>query len=487
MSAIQAIVVPKWGMEMEEGTIQEWHVEEGSPINKGDELVDIETSKIVNTLESNVSGVLRRRVAQVGVTLPVGSLLGVCAGEDVADADIEQFMARYLGQLDSEPAVPEDGKTSSVSAEIIEARADDKVKASPSARKLARVQGIDLGAVKGTGPRGRISKEDVQAALAKNSKPDRAVAPGNNEVKISPVARRLAGKLGVDISAIQGTGTHGRISKEDVERAAAQLAGPAAVETEITAPAPRTSESGPEASEIFAGGDPATDFNLIPLSATRRTIARRLTEAKQTVPHFYLSVNCELDRLQAFREEINQASNEKTMPRISLNDLILKASALALRDIPIVNSQYSEEGIRQFHHAHISLAVATERGLLTPVIKDVCSKSLGQLARESRALIAKAQSGQLAMDDISGGTFSVSNLGMLGVEEFAAVINPPQGAILAVGAAKAVPAVRNGNLTTVQEMKVTLSCDHRVIDGADGARWLQAFKGYIESPATLLL
>lgn len=450
MSAIEAIVVPKWGMEMEEGTIQEWHVEEGSPINKGDELVDIETSKIVNTLESSVSGVLRRRVAQVGVTLPVGSLLGVCAGEEVADSDIEQFMARYLGQMVSEP-----------------------VKASPSARKLAREQGIDLSTITGTGPRGRISKEDVQAALVQRpAEATEQAAATSAEIKISPVARRLATRLGVDISRIKGTGSHGRISKEDIERAA-DIARPAEVQENLMPP-PKVEQA-------------ANDFTLTPLSATRRTIAKRLTEAKQSIPHFYLSVSCELDRLQAFREEINQTGNQNEKPRISLNDLILKAAALALRDVPAVNSQYHEDGIKHFHQQHIAMAVATERGLLTPVLRDICQKGLGELAQESRRLIDKAQQGKLGMEDISDGTFSVSNLGMLGVEEFAAVINPPQGAILAVGAARSVPAIKNGNLTTVQEMKVTLSCDHRVIDGADGARWLQAFKGYIQSPATLLL
>ena len=476
MSAIQAIVVPKWGMEMEEGTIQEWHVEEGSPINKGDELVDIETSKIVNTLESSVSGVLRRRVAQVGVTLPVGSLLGVCAGEEVADSDIEQFMARYLGQMASEPIAAvdsPDSKSDPDDSGTTSSGTQEAVKASPSARKLAREQGIDLSTITGTGPRGRISKEDVQAALVQRpAEATEQAAATSAEIKISPVARRLATRLGVDISRIKGTGSHGRISKEDIERAA-DIARPTEVQENLIPP--------PKAEQD------ANDFTLTPLSATRRTIAKRLTEAKQSIPHFYLTVSCELDRLQAFREEINQTGNQNEKPRISLNDLILKSAALALRDVPAVNSQYHEDGIKHFHQQHIAMAVATERGLLTPVLRDICQKGLGELAQESRRLIDKAQQGKLGMEDISDGTFSVSNLGMLGVEEFAAVINPPQGAILAVGAARSVPAIKNGNLTTVQEMKVTLSCDHRVIDGADGARWLQAFKGYIQAPATLLL
>lgn len=461
MSSIQPIVVPKWGMEMEEGTIQEWHVEEGAPIHKGDELVDIETSKIVNTLEANCTGVLRRRVAQSGVTLPVGSLLGVCAEQDVADADIEQFIKKYVDHLDEPAAQPGTVDVAAVPENAPNTDCDG-VKASPSARKLAKELGLNLNTVSGTGPRGRISKDDVQSAFEQANQVQA-------EVKISPVAKRLANKLGVDITVIKPTGSRGRISKEDVEKAAV-----AQGQKTITAPSETATESTKSNSQ---------DHILIPLTATRKTIAKRLVQAKQSIPHFYLNLSCDVANLMAFRRQLNESQAIK----ISVNDILVKAAALALQDVPVVNSHFSEEGIKQFNHSDIAIAVATEKGLLTPVIRAVESKGLADIARQARVLAERAHAGTLTMDDVSGGTFSISNLGMLGVESFSAVINPPQAAILAVGAINRVPGVVDDQMTIIEQLQISLSCDHRVIDGAGGARWLQRFKAYIEKPATMLL
>lgn len=485
MAAIQPILVPKWGMEMEEGTIQEWHVAEGSPIDKGDELVDIETSKIVNTLEASCSGILRRRVAQVGVTLPVGSLLGVCADNDVADADIESFIAGYLDQLDADTAPNVQPETATSSGAEITQLPDERIKASPSARKLAAALNMDLAQINGTGPRGRISKEDVQAAfdgsqVANREQETQQQETQQQDFKISPVAKRLAKKLGVDVQKIKGTGSHGRISKEDVERAAALIQATPA-QNQLAA-APRDIQSALESSPK-AGAQAGDEIKEIPLTATRKTIAARLTDAKQTIPHFYLTITCRVDRLLEFREQLNESQAVK----ISINDLVLKAAALALQQVPTVNSQFTEQTIKQFSGSHIAMAVATDRGLLTPVLNNVEAKGLAQIASESRALAEKAQTGGLQLEDLNGGTFSISNLGMFDVESFAAVINPPQAAILAVGTTQKVPTVRHDQVTIATQMKVTLSCDHRVIDGAVGSKWLQAFKSFIESPATMLL
>jgi pyruvate dehydrogenase E2 component (dihydrolipoamide acetyltransferase) len=391
MSEIYPIAVPKWGIEMVEGTINAWNKSEGDPVAKGDEVFDMESDKIVNVWESPVHGVLRRIIATEGEAHPVGALLGIIAAAEVSDADIDTFIAGFGGG-----------------------------KSTPAAPKTAA------------------------AASA-------AAGPNSVAARTNPVVRQLAEKLGVDLDSVTGTGRNGRITQEDVQAAAADTgasAAPAGVE-------------------------------VIPLSATRKTIARRLTEAKQSIPHFYLGVEYELDALLAWRQQLNADGAVK----ISVNDLLTWCVAQALVREPRVNVNLVGDDIHQFSQAHVSVAIATDDGLYPATIHNADGMSVGEIAAATAALAEKAGSGKLSKEDISGGTFTVSNLGMYGVSNFTAIINPPMGAILALGKAEQKVVVRNGAPAVATMISATLSCDHRIIDGAVGARFLQVLAEVIAEGA----
>ncbi|MBS0599516.1 MAG: pyruvate dehydrogenase complex dihydrolipoamide acetyltransferase [Comamonadaceae bacterium] len=291
-------------------------------------------------------------------------------------------------------------------------------------------------------------------------------------LRASPLARRLAAQRGIELAGLQGSGPGGRIVKIDIERASA--AQPAAAASAASAP---VSASGP------AGAAQVGDFVELPHSNMRRTIARRLTESKSTVPHFYLSVDCRMERLLALRAEINAGASRK----ISVNDFIVRAVAVALREVPQANVGWTDTAMRQYAQADIAVAVSTDTGLITPIVRAADRKTLSQISAEIADLAARARAGQLRPDEYQGGSMSVSNLGMYGVGEFAAIINPPQAAILAVGASQQKPVVDNGELKVGTVMRCTLSVDHRVIDGALAAQWLAAFQRAIEAPLSMLV
>jgi pyruvate dehydrogenase E2 component (dihydrolipoamide acetyltransferase) len=325
---------------------------------------------------------------------------------------------------------------------------------------------------------------------AKAQAPDAQPAPtgGNGRIFASPLARRMAQQAGLDLGAITGSGPQGRIVKADIEaalsaeRAAPSPARPAAQPRPepLAAPAavPALSK---ERVLALAGNPPYTER---PLTAMRRVIARRLTESKQTVPHFYLTVDCEIDDLLNFRAELNRKSDAY---RISVNDFMIRAAALALRQVPAANASWSDEAILLWDTVDIAVAVALEDGLITPIVKHADRKGLAAIANETKDLAARARAGKLKLEEFQGGTFSISNLGMYGVRDFAAVINPPHGGILAVGAGEQRPVVKNGALAIATVMSCTLSCDHRAVDGAVGAQFLAAFKKLVEDPLTMLL
>ena len=292
----------------------------------------------------------------------------------------------------------------------------------------------------------------------------------------SPLARRLAAEAGLPIERIPGTGPNGRIVKADVERA--QKEGlPELPEEKKAAP-----DAKPTPAEAAASGE---DFELVPHTSMRKTIARRLTESKQTVPHFYLTVDCEIDELLRVRKQVNDLAPEGV--KVSVNDFVIKALALALRRVPNANASWTDEGVRLYKTVDVSVAVALDGGLITPVVRRADEKGLGQISKDMKDLAARARTGKLKPDEYQGGTTSVSNLGMFGIKQFDAVINPPQGTILAIGAGEQRPVVKDGQLAVATVMSCTLSCDHRVVDGALGAELLQAFKGLIEFPAAMLL
>ncbi|MFD1624262.1 2-oxo acid dehydrogenase subunit E2, partial [Azospirillum griseum] len=339
------------------------------------------------------------------------------------------------------------------------------------------------------------------AAAAPAAAAPAAVAPasapqaGGARLFASPLARRIAEQAGIDLKSVKGTGPNGRIVKADVE--AAKAAGPAKAApapvaaaaapvaaapapAPVAAPAPKA--AGVDAKEL--SDKLGMTYTAIPNSGMRKVIARRLGEAKQTVPHFYLTVDIELDALLKTRTELNSRSDAY---KLSVNDFVIRAVALALKKVPAANAAWTDEAILQYDHADVSVAVATPTGLITPIIKKAEGKGLAQISSEMKDLAKRARDGKLKPEEFQGGTFSISNLGMFGVKEFAAIINPPQGCILAVGAGEQRPVVKNGALAVATVMSCTLSVDHRVVDGAVGAEFLAAFKKLIEDPLSMLL
>ncbi len=314
----------------------------------------------------------------------------------------------------------------------------------------------------------------ADAPKAEAPKPAAAVASGDR-VMASPLAKRIARDAGLDLKNVAGSGPHGRIVKVDVEAALAK--GPVA---KAAAPlAAAAAPAAPGAVQIF---DPHAD---VPLTSMRKTIARRLTDSKRDIPHYYLTIDCELDALLALRQQLNSKAGEGV--KLSVNDFIIRASALALRKMPEVNAGWAGDRIVQFTNVDISIAVAIEAGLITPIIRKADTKGLATISSDMRELGQKAKAGKLKPEEYQGGGFSISNLGMFGIKHFTAVINPPQACILAVGAGEQRPVVKDGALAIANVMTCTMSCDHRVVDGALGARWLKVFKGFIEDPLTMML
>jgi pyruvate dehydrogenase E2 component (dihydrolipoamide acetyltransferase) len=402
VSQIIAVTMPKWGIEMTEGTISGWTAAVGQAVAKGEPLLDVETEKIVNTVEAPAAGVLRRQIAAVGDVRPVGALIGVIADAATSDADIDAFVAGFKG--------------ATVSFEL-DAAAHAVVPPTPAA----------------VGADGRTDAGDA-------------------EQRVSPIARRVAERLGVDVSKVRGTGRNGRVSKEDVEAyAAAQAAAPVAGQT-------RTK-----------------------MSSMRATIARRLLESYQNIPHFRLACDVDASRLILKKGEVS----DHTSTRITVNDMLVRACSIALLRHPLVNSQLQGDEIVQFAHADIAVAVATENGLITPIVRQADTLNVAQIARATADLSERALRGALTREEITGGTFTISNLGMHGIARFDAIINPPQVAILAVGAAEERVVARNGVPTVARMMTLTLSVDHRVIDGAVGAGFLQTLRQLIEQPDSL--
>jgi len=496
MATITAITMPKWGMEMSEGTINEWHNAVGDTVAAGADLVDVETSKIVNTVTAPVSGVLRRVIAQAGEIHPVGALLGVIAAADTPEADIDQFIAARGGAataapaqaaaeekapetpapVAAEPAATPAPATSTVKglATLAEGEDDSAVPATPIARRLAKRYGVNLHNISPTGRHQRVTKDDLEKAvlaaggnlLASSATPARPAGKrDDSHVRATPVARRLARELGISLLDCRASGDRGRVSKADVEAAAALQ------NRQSAAPVSGTAQSA------------APSHEDITLSGMRKTIATRLQQSKQTAPHFRVVVDAEIDNLLAVRKQLNAAHSNA---RISVNDFIIKACASALMKVPEVNVQFEGDRLRRFHHADISVAVALPDGLITPIVRQADSKGLVAISNEVRDLATRAKLGTLSPDEFQGGTFTISNLGMFGVKQFDAIINPPQCAILAVGAGEQRAVVRDGQLTVATVVTLSLASDHRIIDGALAAQFMSALKGFLEQPATML-
>lgn len=455
--SIFPVVMPKLGMEMTEGQIAQWHFAEGDELTLGADLAEIETDKLSMAYEVEFEGRLKHVMAEEGVVYPVGELLAVIAAEGVSDAEIEAFVASYkAGNAEASTAPDEEvqaaAEAESAGAGTVEPRDEQDV--SPIAARLAAARGISLAGIEGTGRLGRISLADVERSVGE------AVGRNTNASNASPAARRCARHKGIDLSQVTGTGPKGRILKSDVEAAAKPSP---AVEPAIVGPASYRSE---------------------PVSLMRKTIARRLVQSKTEAPHHYLRVELHMAQLMALRKGMNARLSGG---KISVNDLLVKAVGLALNDVPEANVQYTDDELRYFEQADVGVAVAIDGGLVTPIVRGACQKPVVAISREVAKLAASARSGGLRPSDIEGGTITITNLGMYGIQSFDAVVNPPQGAIVAVGAVETRPANVDGQLSLAPMMSVTMSCDHRAIDGAVGARYLAAFKALIENPVSLVM
>jgi pyruvate dehydrogenase E2 component (dihydrolipoamide acetyltransferase) len=427
---------------MEEGRLVKWNRNEGDQVAKGDVLAEIETDKAVMDLVARGDGVLRKRLIEEGGTAPVGQLLGVIGA---ADEDISALVAQA-------PAAKAAPATPAAAPAAAPAQA-----APPAALQSAPPPAP---------PRAAAPAPPAPPAAAQ---PPRSAGNGERQ-RSSPLARRLASERGLDLQQLSGSGPGGRIIRRDIDAA---LAGGAAT----AAPAVAATSTG------RAPAAPGQDFTDVPLSQIRKTIAKRLTESIGPIPTFYLTSEVDVTRIAEMRDAMSAQGAEF---KVSYNDIILKAVATALEQHPEVNAHWLGDRIRQFNRVHVGMAVAIDEGLITPVIFDADRKGLLQIARESRALVERARARRLTPDEYTGSTFSVSNLGMFGIDQFTAIINPPEAGIIAVGAVEDKPVVVNGAVAVRKRLRLTMSCDHRVIDGALGARFLQALRTMLENPLMMV-
>jgi len=490
---IKPINMPKWGMEMSEGDINAWYFAIGDQVNAGDDLVDIETSKIINTVTASDSGILRAIIGATGETHLVGAMLGVIASAETSDADIQAFIdsntsaaaepevvtevaAPAAAAIETAPAPVAIPQTANGLSKLAEGEDESLVAASPVARRLAAEYGVNLNNITGTGRHDRVSKWDLEAAVlaaggrlignASTITATGAVQFGDDSnVKATPVARRIATQLGINLLECRVSGDRGRVCKADVEAVAA-------LKNKMPAQT--------------AGGTTVSSTNTVesqPISGMRKTIAARLQASKQTAPHFRVHIDAEIDALLAVRKQINNSNSDA---KVSVNDFIVKACASALMKVPAINVQFDGEQLSYFSNADISVAVAIDDGLITPIVTDANHKGLVEISNTTRDLATRAKLGRLKPEEFQGGSFCISNLGMYGIKQFDAIINPPQGAILAVGAGEKRPVVRDGELAVATVMSLTLSSDHRIIDGAVAAQFMSVLKAYLEQPATML-
>jgi pyruvate dehydrogenase E2 component (dihydrolipoamide acetyltransferase) len=432
---------------MEEGTLAKWLVKEGDTVAAGDLLAEIETDKATMEFEAVDEGTVAKILVAEGTDeVKVGTVIAIIAaeGEDAGAAAAAPAAAK-------EPVAKDGGQTG----------AGQPATPTPSPE------------VKGYGA---SPAQDAPAA-----KPGAPAAGAGDRIKASPLARRLAEQRGIDLAGLRGSGPGGRIVKADVEGGAPKAASAAA-------PAPQAAPAGQPAAAAPAAptyAAPDIPHEAVKLSNMRKTIARRLTESKQQVPHIYLSVDIRLDALLKLRGELN-AGLESRGVKLSVNDLLIKALAVSLLEVPECNVQYTGAELLMFKRADISVAVSIPSGLITPVIRDAGSRSLSGISAEMKDLAARAREGKLKPEEYQGGSASLSNMGMYGISTFSAVINPPQGMIMAVGAGEKKPYVIDGSLQIATVMSATGSFDHRAIDGADGARLMQAFKRLVENPLAML-
>jgi pyruvate dehydrogenase E2 component (dihydrolipoamide acetyltransferase) len=430
------VVMPKLSPTMEEGQLSRWLKKEGDKVSMGEPLAEIDTDKATMEMQALANGVLRKILIGEGETAPLGQAIAI-----IGDAD--EDIAALLKSIESKPR-----KAPSAIADSVPAAAAP-ADATPAA---------------------------IRPPGSTDGKPSSETSRDGGRQLISPIAARMAAEAGINLKSVQGSGPGGRIVKRDIEAASGEKA-------ELAKGAPRLKlmAAAPHEPGVVYG---PSSFREEPLSEMRRTIARRLVTSLGPVPHFFLTSEVDMERAADMRGSINELYPDA---KLSINDIVIKVTAATLMQHPRVNASFQDKTVRYYEHADIAVAVATENGLITPVLRSADLKSLLEIAGEVRELATRARARKLKPEEYTGASFSISNLGMFGIDEFTAVINPPEGAILAVGAMAPKPVVHDGQIVIRQTMRVTMSCDHRVIDGAVGAQFLQTFKQILENPLYLFL
>jgi pyruvate dehydrogenase E2 component (dihydrolipoamide acetyltransferase) len=443
------VEMPKLSDTMEEGVLSAWLVEEGEEVSAGDVIAQVETDKATMDLEVYDDGVLLKKVIGEGDSVPIGQLIAVIGeeGEDISDL------------LDGGAADEAEAETDEVDQE-----AADKGEEEPT---------------DGTTDEAATEQPSVSGdGAARQPQPAEAPAGGDGQrIKASPLARRMATDHGIELASVDGSGPQGRIIKRDIE---------ARIEAE---PEPEPTPQPAVAEEPAFEAPSGEAYRSENISQMRKTISRRLSQSKFTAPHFYLTVDVDMAEAIATRKQLNEMAEAQDRARISFNDLVTKACAVALKQHPQVNSSYlADEGeIRYYNQVHVGIAVAIDAGLITPVIRNADQKGLAQIAQETRELAERARNRELQPEEFEGSTFTTTNLGMFGIEEFTGIINPPNACILAIGAIRDEAVVEDGEVVPGKRMKVTLSCDHRIVDGAAGAEFLNTVQRYLEEPMSMLL
>jgi pyruvate dehydrogenase E2 component (dihydrolipoamide acetyltransferase) len=449
------VTMPRLSDTMEEGELARWLKNVGDQVEKGDVIAEIETDKATMDLEVFESGVLEKQLVEEGTMVPIGQAIAIIGdgssageaapaeeGDEGAEAAAPEAAEQKPEEQAAEPSPPTDEETEAAP------KAEEKTSGEPGMSATPD----------------ELPEEEGQPSEEKGG-------PDGDKLRMSPLARKLAHDNDIDLSSLTGTGPQGRIIRADIEAAIQAKGGKAAPERPAPAEQPAA-----------AAGE---DSEVVPLNKIRKVTARRLTES-QAVPHFFLTTVADVERLIALRADVNQGLADQGV-KVSINDFIVKAVALALRLHPEANASFNGDSILRHRRVNVGVAVATDAGLLVPVIKDADRKSLSAIGSEVVALAGRARDGKLSLDEMTGGTFSVSNLGMFGIDEFTAMLNPPEAGILAVGAASPVPALRDGALVEVQKLKLTLTVDHRAMDGATGAAFLRDLTGILEQPLRILV
>jgi len=445
------VVLPALGLTVEKGKILKWIKKEGDPVSKGESLYEVEADKVTTEVESPASGVLKKILIPEGIEVPILTAVAVVTAEKEQLPEKYQSMGATHAQKSESPGVPRVQEAS-----VMVTAGPAEIKVVPAARKLAREKGVDLRDLKGSGPGSTVLLKDVQSFLATG-------AEGVPRVLATPTARKLAEREGVPLAAVTGTGISGRVTKADV------------MEAKPARPRPKPAEMKKPVSKYQLG-------QVIPMSSIRKVIARRMAQSKFTAPHIYFFNDVEMEKLVNLREEIVADFEANEGIRLSINDLIIKAVALCLREYPLLNAMVSGDEIRIFPEINVGLAVAMEDGLIVPAIPRADEMGLGEIARLRADLVERARQGKLTMEEIERGTFTVSSLAQFDITFFTAILNPPQSGILTLGKMEERPVARNGQVVVRKMMRQGLSVDHRIVDGAVAAQFLQSLKKKLENP-----